>query len=145
MCKSKFLQGALLVCMLMTCIQLHAQTKSVTGTVTDDSTNTPLPGVTIKVKNGNQVTSSNAQGEFTISVPNDAATLEYSSVGYSKGEINVNGGSVSIRMKKSYGKLDDVIVVGYGFEMLSQGPNGLVPNATLISRSFLVLSFSTST
>ncbi|WP_206106593.1 SusC/RagA family TonB-linked outer membrane protein [Ilyomonas limi] len=101
--------------MLITFLQLHAQTQVISGKVLDDSTHQPLPGVTIKVENEQSSTATNEQGKFTIAVPSDGATLQYSSVGYASGEINATTNSpVIIYMKRTTAKLEDVVVVGYG-------------------------------
>ncbi|WP_346238626.1 SusC/RagA family TonB-linked outer membrane protein [Niabella insulamsoli] len=97
-----------------------AQTKTVTGTVVDDSTQTPLAGVTIKVKGGPQSAVSNLTGVFTLNVPTEGAVLQYSYVGYEYGEISVTAeGPINIRMKKIVNSLDEVIVVGYGTQRRS--------------------------
>lgn len=94
---------------------LLAQTKTITGTVLEDSTNTPLQGVNIKVKGGPQSAVTNTNGEFTLNVPTTGATLQYSFVGYEYGEMIVpESGPVNIIMRKLDVSMDEVVVVGYG-------------------------------
>ncbi|MCF3109227.1 SusC/RagA family TonB-linked outer membrane protein [Niabella sp. CC-SYL272] len=98
-------------------LRIAAQTKTITGQVLEDSTNTPVQGVTIKVKNGPQTAVTNLQGNFTLNVPSQGATLQYSHVGYQYGERVVdpsNAEALVIRVKKLEVNLDDVVVIGYG-------------------------------
>jgi TonB-linked SusC/RagA family outer membrane protein len=92
-----------------------AQTRTVTGTVVDDSTKAPIPGVTIKVKDGPQTAITNDQGSFTLNVPANGAVIQYSHINYEFGEIAVKlEGPMNISMKRMENSLDDVVVVGYG-------------------------------
>lgn len=92
-----------------------AQTRTVTGTVVDDSTKAPIPGVTIKVKDGPQTAITNDQGSFTLNVPATGAVLQYSHINYEFGELPVKlEGPMNISMKRMENSLDDVVVVGYG-------------------------------
>jgi uncharacterized membrane protein len=60
----------------------------ITGRVTDEK-GEGLPGVTVRVKNGNQGTTTDVNGNFSLDAPADA-TLIISSVGYTTKEIAVN-------------------------------------------------------
>ncbi|WP_300598229.1 SusC/RagA family TonB-linked outer membrane protein [Niabella sp.] len=94
-----------------------AQTKTITGQVLEDSLNTPVPGVTIKVKNGPQSAVTNIQGSFTMNIPSGGATLQYSHIGYEYGELRVDPSaqpSIKITLKRQENKLDEVVVIGYG-------------------------------
>src|SRR5699024_11129361 len=85
----------------------------VNGTVTDDQNN-PLPGVTIRTKDGEKGTSSGADGKFSITVPDDAI-LVVSFVGYQKQEVSVNGRkNIDVILKKATAELEQLVVVGYG-------------------------------
>ena len=58
-----------------------AQT-TVTGTVTDEQ-NIPLPGATVLEKGTTNGTTTDFDGNYTISVANGNAILEFSYIGYS--------------------------------------------------------------
>ncbi|MGN7788097.1 SusC/RagA family TonB-linked outer membrane protein [Niabella sp. 22666] len=105
----------LFVLPLLVTMTAAAQTRTVTGTVVDDSTKAPIPGVTIKVKDGPQTAITNDQGAFTLNVPATGAVLQYSHINYEFGEIPVKlEGPMNISMKRMENSLDDVVVVGYG-------------------------------
>src|SRR2546423_9591061 len=71
-----------------------AQTRTLTGKVTDQQTGNPIPGATIAVKGTRQAASPGLDGPFTITVPSNAKTLLVSSVGYSGQEIAIGNNNV---------------------------------------------------
>lgn len=84
------------------------------GTVTDEN-NDPLPGVTVKVKNGNQAVITNEKGRYAIGVGMANAILEFSFIGYKTIETKVSGtATINLKMQPDPGKLDEVIIIGYG-------------------------------
>lgn len=90
-----------------------AQEISVSGKVTDESG--PLPGVSILVKGTETGTSTDGEGNYSLSnVPSDAI-LEVSFLGYLSREVPVDGREkIDIRLKPASEELDQVVVVGYG-------------------------------
>jgi TonB-linked SusC/RagA family outer membrane protein len=98
---------------LLSCIQIHAQNRNVTGKVTSGSGN-PLSGVSVIVKGTNFGTATNAQGAFTIQVP-DNEILVFSSVGFETLEEPVSGRSViDVTLQQSVQQINEVVVTGYG-------------------------------
>jgi TonB-linked SusC/RagA family outer membrane protein len=97
--------------------RIHLQTAqqfSVTGTITDEK-NLPLPGVTVRVKNGAGYAITGNNGEFSIAVPNDNAVLVFSYSGFLSQEVPVAKKKVlNIMMLEQNNKLNEVVVVGYG-------------------------------
>jgi len=86
----------------------------VTGQVLDDK-GTPLPGVSVLVKGTSVGTTTDANGNFTISVPNANSILVFSSVGFNEQEYPLNGqNNVTIAMATSQQVMDQVVVIGYG-------------------------------
>ena len=85
----------------------------VTGKVTDASGN-PLNGASVNVKGSSQGTSTNASGDYSLSVP-DNAVLVVSYVGFETREVAVSGRtSVDVTLQPSVVTGEAVIVVGYG-------------------------------
>lgn len=85
----------------------------VTGQVTD-STGAPIAGASVRVKGSNAGTSTDVNGKFSLTVP-DNATLIISSVGFATQEIAVSGQSViNVTLQPSTTQMDQVVVVGYG-------------------------------
>lgn len=87
----------------------------VNGRVTDDKGN-PLAGVTIKVKSGSTGGVTDANGNYSVTVP-DNAVLIVSYIGYQTQQIPVDGKtSLNIVLKASVSELNQLVVIGYGVE-----------------------------
>jgi len=96
----------------------YGQEKTVTGTVSDPS-GTPLMGVSIIEKDTQNGTSTDFDGNFSISVSSEA-TLNFSYVGYLTKAVLVGGQSnMQITLDEDSESLDEVIVVGYGTQKKS--------------------------
>lgn len=74
-----------------------------------------LPGVSVVVKGTQRGTSTNANGDFSLSVPNTSAVVVVSYVGYLTQEVALgNRTTVSITLRPDQKSLEEVVVVGYG-------------------------------
>src|SRR5690606_28730117 len=86
----------------------------ITGQVQDDEGNT-LPGVSIKIQGSNQTSVTDQNGNYTISAPNENATLLFTFIGFVPEEIPADGRKlINVKMRADVGNLDEVVVVGYG-------------------------------
>lgn len=91
-----------------------AQSLQIKGSVTDSTTGDPLTGVTIQVKNSTEGGITDANGKFSLMVPNNAVLI-ISSVGYNKKEIVVDSrSSLHIILSPSATGLSQLVVIGYG-------------------------------
>lgn len=108
--KARFILGFLFALLLTT--NIGAQTRQVTGVITDASS--PLPGASIIVKGTNAGTISSGDGSFTINTdPN--ATLIISFMGYRTREVELkNQTKINIELREDVAGLDEVVVIGYG-------------------------------
>ncbi len=88
--------------------------ETITGTVKDGSTGSPLAGATISVKGSTQSVVSDANGAFTITVPDRNSILIVSYVGYATQEVSAGSGNLDIVLQPSSAQLNQVVVVGYG-------------------------------
>ncbi|MDO5968752.1 TonB-dependent receptor [Flavivirga aquimarina] len=87
---------------------------TVSGTITD-ANNQPLPGANIIEKGTTNGTQTDFDGNFTIEVNNENATLIISFIGFTTQEVSVNGQSqLAITLKEDAAALDEVVVIGYG-------------------------------
>jgi TonB-linked SusC/RagA family outer membrane protein len=92
-----------------------AQTRTVSGRITDRTTNEGLPGATVLVKGTTAGVSTNSDGTFTLNVPAGATTLLISSVGYSPIERTLgNEAQVTIALAPDSKQIGEVVVTGYG-------------------------------
>lgn len=87
--------------------------KQLSGIVTN-ANNEPLPGASIVEKGTTNGTQTDFDGNFSILVGNENATLVVSYIGYGTQEINVSGSSnLNIVLEENLAGLDEVVVVGY--------------------------------
>jgi len=92
----------------------YLQQRSITGTIKDENNN-PLPGVNIQVEGTTIGTISNANGSYTITIPNENVVLVFSFIGYNTQKIPaVNKTTLEVIMMPSTSSLDEVVVIGYG-------------------------------
>ena len=93
---------------------LFAQSRSVTGKVTDGETGEALPGVNILVQGTTTGTVTDIEGNYRISVPEGASTLILTSIGYTREEIEIGSQNViDVSMLPDIQALSEVVVTGY--------------------------------
>lgn len=93
---------------------LFAQTKQITGKVTSAEDKLPIPGVSVIVNGTSNGTITNVDGNFTLSVPENA-TLLFSFVGLKTVEVPVTAATVyNVTMEQDVIGMDEVMVVAYG-------------------------------
>ncbi|TKG94222.1 TonB-dependent receptor [Puteibacter caeruleilacunae] len=86
----------------------------VTGQVTDNN-GEPLPGASIVVKGTTLGITTDFDGKYTISVPNNDATLIFSFIGMKSKEVVVNGqNTINVSLETESVGLNEVVAVGYG-------------------------------
>ncbi|HVK49774.1 MAG TPA: TonB-dependent receptor [Pseudobacter sp.] len=90
------------------------QVREISGLVTDSTG--PLPGVSVSLKGKNNVgTTTDQNGRYILSVPDDNAIIVFSMVGYEDQQFPVKGKiTLDVAMKRANAALDDVVVVAYG-------------------------------
>lgn len=108
--KSKFLLNLLLFFSAFG----YSQTVEINGKVTEAPSGLPLPGATVMVKNGNQSTITDMDGNFSISA-SENATLVITFMGFKTLEtVATSGQNVLISLEPDAESLDEVVVIGYG-------------------------------
>ena len=94
---------------------IEVVTRKLTGTITDSETNEAIPGVNILGVGTNIGTTTNAKGEYVITLPNEVKKLTFSYVGYFSQDVVIGTKSeINISLKPNQRDLDEVVVVGYG-------------------------------
>ena len=101
--------------MIICSVGLFAQSVKVTGTVVDD-TNSPLPGVNIVVTGSGQGVVTDFDGKYSISLPSNKSTLEFTFIGFQKQQLKLkpNQTVLNVTMVSESLVLDEFVVVGYG-------------------------------
>ncbi len=88
---------------------------TVTGTVVD-GTGTPIPGVTVLLKESTVGTVTDVEGKYSLQVPSQS-TLVFSSIGFSTQEVSIgNRSTIDVTMEESIATLGEVVVMGYGVQ-----------------------------
>ncbi len=119
------LKTAFLLCVFLSAIGIQsslAQNFSVSGKVTSKSNNEPIQGATVAIKGKDGgATTSDAQGGFTITVPNKGTVLTISHVDMKSVDHIVNDNSLMIiTLESSAISLEEVVInVGYGTQKKS--------------------------
>jgi len=84
------------------------------GKVTDEKGET-LPGVSVRIKGATNGTTTNKDGNYTITVPDRETILVFSFLGYTSQEQKIgNSTTVNIVLTAKNSSLNEVVVVGYG-------------------------------
>lgn len=95
-------------------VTAFAQTKIITGTVSDEKGNT-LPGATVTAKGQTSAVTTDLNGKFSISVPGNQSVLVFSFVGMERQELDIRkSNTVNVTLKMASTTLGDVVVIGYG-------------------------------
>ena len=89
------------------------QTKTISGTVVDSKTSTPISNVSVIVKDTRNGTATDINGKFSIHVTGQS-TLVFSNVGYETKEVKVTSSFMKVQMESTSQQLNEVVVVGYG-------------------------------
>jgi TonB-dependent starch-binding outer membrane protein SusC len=116
--------------------------QEITGRVTDAATGEPLIGVTVIVRDTNVGTTTNADGIFSLNIPEDGEALIISYVGYLSQELTIGDQTqFDIELSADVAQLDDLVVVGYGVQRRSEitGSVGIVTADDLTPTSFNAL------
>jgi TonB-linked SusC/RagA family outer membrane protein len=80
-----------------------------------DNTGTPLPGVSVRIKNANVGTVTGPDGGYSIVVPDENATLIFSYIGFVNQEIAVNGRqTIDVKLVENNNSLNEVVVTALG-------------------------------
>ena len=96
---------------LLCCTLSYAQTRTLNGRVVD-ANNRPISNASITIKGSTQGVVANNDGQFTISVPNNAV-LQISSTGYQPREVASNGQStLTITLTEIGAELQQIVLVG---------------------------------
>ena len=86
----------------------------ISGTVTD-SQGIPLAGVNVLVKGTTNGSITDFDGNYSINVSSDNATLVFSYIGFGTKEIAIEGKTtINVQMEESAAGLDEIVVIGYG-------------------------------
>lgn len=114
--KFTLLVGLLFACILTTI----AQDRTVSGTLRDEKGN-PIPNASVLVKGTQRGGITDAEGNFSFSIPSNARVFVVSAVGYAPQEVSIGSRtSLSLVMKSTDVSMEEVVVTGYTREKKSE-------------------------
>lgn len=94
---------------------LMAQTRTITGTVTSQEDGLAIPGVSVTVKGTTIGTLTDANGYYTLAVPQTAETLVFSFIGMKKSEVRIEGRTkIDVVLASETVGLEEVVVTALG-------------------------------
>ncbi|MDP5229505.1 MAG: TonB-dependent receptor [Cellulophaga sp.] len=97
----------------------YSQQKTIKGSVISSSDGIGVPGVNVVEKGTTNGTTTDFDGNYTISAANNA-TLVFSSIGFITQEQSVSGKStLKVTLVEDVSALDEIVVVGYGSQKKS--------------------------
>ena len=115
----KIFKGFFLFLLLLISIASVAQNKTIRGKVTGEK-GEAISKASVVVKGTRLGTTTNDNGEFSISVPASAKNLVISSVEFEAKEVAITDGTLEITLVAAVSKLNEVIVVGYGTQRVTK-------------------------
>lgn len=96
---------------------------TITGTVTDATDNSELPGVNVVVQGSMEAlgsalgTTTGMDGTYSIDVPENLNVLVFTYIGYRRVEVAIDGRTqIDVQLEEDLQLLDDIVVVGYGVQ-----------------------------
>lgn len=89
---------------------------TITGRVTDATTNEALAGCSVVLKGTQRGTTTDADGQYRITIPNaNNAVLVFGFIGFVSQEVAVsNRTAINVALSSSASELSQVVVIGYG-------------------------------
>jgi len=108
------LRGVLLIICTLSFLTSFSQQRKFSGTIRDEK-GAPLAGATVTVKNSRVATTSDVNGVFKLTLPENANSLVVSYVGMATQEVSIgSNNAIEISLSTKATSLTDVVVVGYG-------------------------------
>ena len=97
-------------------LNVSAQNRTVTGTVTDGENGDPVPFASIVVKGTSNWTTTDIDGKYAVNAPSNGV-LSVEILGYASQEVSVDGRSVvDIVLSPDLDQLSESVVIGYGVQ-----------------------------
>ncbi len=115
---------------LVTLCNVAEAQRTITGKIIASDDNAGVIGATVAVKGSLLGTATDVDGNFSLSVPNDAKVLVISSVGFYSQEVDIStANTVEITMNIDAATLDEIVVTGYA----SQRKKDITGAVTVVS------------
>ena len=111
----------------------HEAAMEISGTVTAQEDNQPLPGVNVLLKGTASGTTTDSDGKYVLSIPDGGGVLVFSFIGYASQEITVSTQTVvDVVLSQEAQSLNEVVVTAFG---IAKEKKGLVYSVTEVKGS----------
>lgn len=113
----------------MTAARVLAQSRTITGSVKSDENGRvePLPGVNVVADGTTTGTLTDAEGNFSLEVPQHISGLTFSFIGFKSQTVDIGEKSViDVLLESEVKALEEVIVVGYGTQKVKDLTSAIV-------------------
>lgn len=109
-----YLRNFFLGMLLVASGEIMAQGFTASGSVKDARTGDAMPGVNVTVKGTTLGTVTDAEGNFSLQVESETATLVFSFIGYRTLETGVSSSNsnVTVNLEEDYTSLEEVVITG---------------------------------
>ncbi|OHX64152.1 SusC/RagA family TonB-linked outer membrane protein [Flammeovirga pacifica] len=109
-----FVRMILLTVLSFGVIDAFAQTRVISGSITDES-NAPLVGANILIEGTSNGTIADFDGKYSLEIPQDASKIVVSFVGYLPQTLAIGTQSIiNVTLEPDAEQLDEIVIVGYG-------------------------------
>ncbi|MBL3657125.1 SusC/RagA family TonB-linked outer membrane protein [Fulvivirga sediminis] len=116
-----FTKPLLIIFMMVFFTHVSQAQHVVSGTVISGAEQVGMPGVSVLIKGTSTGVTTDGDGSYSVSVPNENSVLIFSFIGYKSQEVSVSGRStIDISLEDDISQLDEIVVVGYGTQKKSE-------------------------
>jgi len=91
----------------------QGQTTNVSGKVISSEDQLGIPGATVMIKGTTNAVTTDADGNFSISAPQNSV-LQFISIGFKAKEVTASSNELNVTLETDTKQLEEVVVVGYG-------------------------------
>lgn len=109
----KLLLSCVTMVLMLASLQVSAQDRTVSGTVTSTEDGSTIPGVNVILKGSSSGTVTDSNGKFTLSVPSSGGFLSFSFIGLKTKEVEIGDLSViDVSLAVDAAQLNEIVVYG---------------------------------
>ena len=110
-----FMKNVFLLCLISIILTFPALSQRIITGKVISADGTELPGVNVLLKDSNSGTITDIYGNYSIKIPEEGGSLEFTYIGYQKEEIEIGSRSIiDITLNEDLTELKEIVVVGYG-------------------------------
>ena len=94
---------------------------SVSGIVRNSEDGMPLPGASVLIKGTTIGTTTDINGKYDLTIPNNSRQIIFSFIGTISQELTITGSIINVTLDSDFNQLSEVVVMGYDADNALQG------------------------